>query len=378
MIELAEPDAIEASTGMELTVQDRACVALASTKTRADLAALVKKSVDIKDIKNAAGRDECHGAAMALTRARTSITKAGKAAREDAQAFQKAVIAEEKSLIEITEAEEARLLGLRDVWDKRIADEKAETLRIEAARKARLQEAVDAIRNSVGECIGKPVEAIDAMIVVIEGVRPTEAQYQEYLVAAVEAREEALPRLQKLAAGARDAEVAKAKAEQDRIEAARVSAIKAKMKVVSDLVTIAAMARTSALVQPLIVRAEQTVVDESYQEFQGPATTERANVIQALRELHSVKFALEQKAAQEAQEAQEASTAAPEPLNVSPIAPAKLKLAAVPTKPQRPSDDVIVQALAEFFRVHESKIVEWLLDMDLPAYSERMVAAEFR
>lgn len=118
----------------ELTVTARAALALSSEQTRKDLQELVAKSANIVEVKNAAGRDECHGAAMALVRARTTITKTGKAAREDAAAFQKAVIAEEKALIAITEPEETRLLGLRDAWDQARAAEKAEAERIERLR----------------------------------------------------------------------------------------------------------------------------------------------------------------------------------------------------------------------------------------------------
>lgn len=117
-----------------LTVTARAALALSSEQTRKDLQELVAKSANIVEVKNAAGRDECHGAAMALVRARTTITKTGKAAREDAAAFQKAVIAEEKALIAITEGEETRLLALRDGWDAARAAEKAEAERIERAR----------------------------------------------------------------------------------------------------------------------------------------------------------------------------------------------------------------------------------------------------
>ena len=44
-----------------------------------------------------------------------------------------------------------------------------------------------------------------------------------------------------------------------------------------------------------------------------------------------------------------------------------------PGKP-RPTDDQMIQILALHFRVHESKIIEWLLDMDLHAASNRMVS----
>ncbi len=117
-----------------LTVTARAALALSSEQTRKDLKELVAKSVNVKAIVDTNGRDEAHSYAMALVKARTTITKTGKAAREDAAAFAKAVIAEEKSLIAITEGEETRLLALRDGWDAARAAEKAEAERIERLR----------------------------------------------------------------------------------------------------------------------------------------------------------------------------------------------------------------------------------------------------
>ena len=131
-----------------LTVTARAALALSSEQTRKDLKELVAKSVNIKEVKNTAGRDECHGAAMALVKARTTITKTGKAAREDAAAFQKAVIAEEKALIAITEPEETRLLALRDAWDQARAAEKAEAERIELERITRIHLRIADIREA--------------------------------------------------------------------------------------------------------------------------------------------------------------------------------------------------------------------------------------
>ncbi len=46
------------------------------------------------------------------------------------------------------------------------------------------------------------------------------------------------------------------------------------------------------------------------------------------------------------------------------------------TKPSRPTDDQIIDALSLHYRVHESKVIEWLMDMDLNAASDRM-AKEF-
>ena len=142
---LGEP---EVST--TLTAPQRAAVALSSAQTRIDLAELVKKSANILSVTNTDGRAECHGAAMALVKARTTIEKTGKAAREDATAFSKAVIAEEKSLIAITAGEEARLLALRDKWDADRAAEKAEAERIESERITRIHRRIGELRSMVG------------------------------------------------------------------------------------------------------------------------------------------------------------------------------------------------------------------------------------
>ena len=40
------------------------------------------------------------------------------------------------------------------------------------------------------------------------------------------------------------------------------------------------------------------------------------------------------------------------------------------TPASRPSDDEIIAALALHFRVHESKVIEWLLDFDLDGATE--------
>jgi predicted phage-related endonuclease len=48
---------------------------------------------------------------------------------------------------------------------------------------------------------------------------------------------------------------------------------------------------------------------------------------------------------------------------------------AAKAKPTRPSDDEIIEVLSLHYRIHESKVVEYLLDMDLQAASKRLEAA---
>lgn len=122
--------------GNQLTVVERAAIALGTPEHEKKLRELVSQSASIVEIKNADARTQCHAAYMVLKNARVEIEKAGKTAREDATAFSKAVIEEQKRLVEITAAEEARLQGLRDVWDEAREVEKREKAEEEAHAKA--------------------------------------------------------------------------------------------------------------------------------------------------------------------------------------------------------------------------------------------------
>lgn len=142
-------------TSKELTVVERAAVALGTAEHEKALVALVAQSATITLIKNNAGREQCHGALMTLKSARVSIEKAGKTAREDATQFSKAVIAEENRLVAITQAEEIRLQEIRNAWDEAREAEKQAKLHAEAGRVAAIRELIEEIRIAPGACPGK-------------------------------------------------------------------------------------------------------------------------------------------------------------------------------------------------------------------------------
>ena len=142
-VDVAQPDDTPFAI-TDLAPTARALVALKSTETELHLKTIAAKHVGLVEIKDKAGREQVHGAAMELMRARTAIKKTADEVRDDAKKFNAAVIAEEKRLTAIVEAEETRLKALRDAWDaeqeriKREAEEK-ERARILAAGK-RVQE----------------------------------------------------------------------------------------------------------------------------------------------------------------------------------------------------------------------------------------------
>lgn len=133
---------------------ERARTALETTKTETDLKAMVERTKAITNVVDKNGREEAHNAGMMLKRARTAIAAAGEDAREDAVAFQKAVVAEVKRLTAITADEEKRLLKLRDDFDEQERLAKLERERIEAERVATIRNKIDVIALLPTRCIG--------------------------------------------------------------------------------------------------------------------------------------------------------------------------------------------------------------------------------
>lgn len=128
-------------------VEQRAALALKSTKTEQDINALVAQLKTVTVVNSPAGRDQAHALAMTAVRMRTDVAKTGKAARDDATKFSKAVIAEEQRLIALVEPEETRVKGLRDDWDKAEAARKEAEAQRERNRIAGHQAVIDQIKG---------------------------------------------------------------------------------------------------------------------------------------------------------------------------------------------------------------------------------------
>lgn len=153
----------------ELTTIERAEQALGLATLRPQLEALVKKSANIQAITNKAGRDECHAALMVLKNQRVAIEKTGKEAREEATRYSKAVIAAEKTLVDILSPEEDRLAAIRQEWDDARAAEKAEEERIERERVQAMVDGIAAINAIPGKLFGAGADKIRAAIALLHG-----------------------------------------------------------------------------------------------------------------------------------------------------------------------------------------------------------------
>lgn len=212
------------STTTELTLPQRAAVALGAAEHEKQLILLVEESKTITEIKNADARTQCHAAYMKLKNARVAIAAVSKTAREDATAFSKAVISEERRLIAITEAEEGRLQLIRDQWDADREAERQAKIKAEQERVAAIQARIEHIRSLPTFEVGKSAVAIQDTIDGLASNELAEADYQEFLTRAGEVRAAALVQLQGILNAAVQAEAEAARLKAEREELARLRA----------------------------------------------------------------------------------------------------------------------------------------------------------
>jgi hypothetical protein len=210
-----------------LTVIERAALALGTDDDDKTLIALAAKSADIIEIKNAAGRTQCHAAAMELGRVRIATTKTGKDAREDANAFQKAVIVEVARRIAFIEPEERRLLALRDAWDEAREAEKRAKAEAEAKRVAMIREHIEDIRAIAVRAVGRSGAAIQVEIVDLAELGIDISRFAEFTGEAEQVRAATLEKLRELrtAAFAREAEAKRLAEERAALERERAALV---------------------------------------------------------------------------------------------------------------------------------------------------------
>lgn len=204
---------------------ERAIAALSFETVRAEVSKLATQYADITAISNKAGRDQAHAAAMTLKNRRVEIQRRAKEVREDAVAFQKAVIAKGDELAALIEPEEQRLLKLRDAWDAEQERIKREAAEAEQRRKQGHEAKIADIRSVVVDSSGKSALCLQHIISGLEMEDVSEASFEEYAPVASRAKAETLDKLRamKAEAEAREAEQARIKAEQEA-EAKRLAA----------------------------------------------------------------------------------------------------------------------------------------------------------
>ncbi|MDA8260221.1 MAG: hypothetical protein M0Z99_32085 [Betaproteobacteria bacterium] len=363
-----------------LTVVERASLALGASELEKRLRELAQQSKDILAITNQDGYQQAHSSRMALKRARIEVEKIGKEKREDAQAYAKAVIARAAELIGITEPEERRLQALQDEWDA-IEERKRQA---EAERIAALQARIEAIHALPASKVGKPSDEIMHALRVLESLAVSD--FAEFDKFAQEAKDKALATLQQLHAGALAQEQAAA-AERARIEAERVELARLRAEQEERQRTEAAR-----IAQEAQERARAEAEAKARIEAEEAASRARIQAAEAEAKKEADRLAAERKAAEAREQAEKnrleaariqqegieraarekEQARAREKATTGADASAGQSVTAPAAAQKRPTDDAIIDAICLAFRVHESKAIEWLLDMDLDAASERL------
>lgn len=168
---------------IQMPVEQRAMQAMDFDQVKANAAALVAESSRILEITSPAGYAECHSARMRLKSTRVAIEKVAKAAREDAYAFQKAVIAKERELIAVLTPEEDRLAVLQEAEDARKAAEKRAREEAERQRIVEINAKFDALKDLPRQTLTMDVDGIQRLILQAENFS-AEGFPEEYRAAA--------------------------------------------------------------------------------------------------------------------------------------------------------------------------------------------------
>jgi DNA repair exonuclease SbcCD ATPase subunit len=261
MIDMIE--APEAQTDIStLPPADRAALVLNSTKTEADLKQLATSLKAITLVNSPAGREQAHSLAMTARTARTTIEKLGKAARDDATKFSKAVIAEEDRLIEIIQPEETRVLGLRNAWDAAEAERKEAELQKERDRIAAHQAVIAQIRSYPG--LARECRTSAMALQMLEKLWSIDINgLEEFQDAAREARISADEQINDIieAKQAAEAEAARIKAEQEA-ENARLAAERERLEAErAEAARVQAEQQAELLAQLARMKAQQEELD---------------------------------------------------------------------------------------------------------------------
>lgn len=216
-------------TTTALTVIQRAQVALKASDHEPQLLALAAKHRDIVAITNPDGLKQVHAARMELKKARLAIESSAEAAREDANAFSRACVAEQKRLIAIVKPEEDRLQSLQDAYEERVAAEKKAREDAERKRLDMLRDRIADIRAHAIEIAHCSADEIDAQVRQLVAMEIGE-DFQELRGQANVARLETLDRLRAMHAKAveRERAAAELKAAQEA-EAKRLADLAAEL-----------------------------------------------------------------------------------------------------------------------------------------------------
>lgn len=208
----------------QLTVIERASLALQSSEHEKRLIEMTNQSAEIITITNIAGYDQCHSVRMTFKNIRVAIEKIGKTAREDAKNYCKAVIAEKDRLIAIGLSEENRLQALQEAWDAAREAERQAKLKAEMERVRNIKEMIELIRNEPATLINKPSEIIRSALEHHRYTKLLSEVFEEFLDEAELIKAQSILTIEALLTATVHTELEKERIQLEREELARLRA----------------------------------------------------------------------------------------------------------------------------------------------------------
>ena len=355
--------------GKELVpVAVRAITALGMKECESELTQLAASTVDIVSITNPDGYKQVRSARLVLKNLRVEIQNAGKAAREDATAFSKAVIAEERRLIALIQPEEARLEALEAAEDQRIEAEKQAEIDRELARQASLQERVAELRGcqmltptSGSELLAQHIADLEAIVI--------DDSFQEYFEQAQATKAAGLSRLRELHAAAigHETEQRRLAAERAELERLRAEAAQRVREEAERGRQAAAARQAEERRHAEQLRAQVEAAEREQRERQRLIDAENERV-RAANEAEQQRLAAEraeiERQQAELRKAQEPAPTAPETSEMLSDAAVESALESAPSIKTLPSREEIVDALCDEFGLTEVETVTALAQFD--------------
>lgn len=168
----------------ELTPDQRAEQALKFADTRAQLQKLAGESTSLTRVDTDDNFAAAKAAKAKLQSTRVAIEKTGKSARDDANKFQKAVIAKEKELVGLISPEEQRLAQL--IATEQLRRDEAERVAREAEqrRAEQIRQAFADLRALPERAAAADLAGIDQLIATAQAVLDDQSAFPEDLRAA--------------------------------------------------------------------------------------------------------------------------------------------------------------------------------------------------
>lgn len=345
----------EPKPGTALTVAERAAVAIGTADRETTLKSLAEAAKTINAITNDDGYKEANAQRLLLKNTRLSITNASKTAREDATAFSKACIAEEKRLVSMIEPQEDRIEKLQKVWDDKIETERQRQIEEENARIKRIQDAIEAIRQYTVDAHGKPSAAVRQFIESCEAVVIDEATFAEHRALADMAKADALFSLK----GILEKSIAdEAEAEQIRKDREELERLRAEKREADEKKAKEEQARIAN--EQALARQAQEKEDAKLRERQAEERNAKLKQESDLlnQELERLRLANETRIAAEAP-AVELVEQAEEAANDDLVAP---------------TADEIIEAVADHFDVSHAIATQWITMYFTPSPSAALAA----